>query len=276
VAVSLLSLAGVTMRYPDGTTALEDATLAVEAGEFVSVVGPSGCGKTTLLRIVSGLVAGTSGDLHRGTDDIGYVFQDDTLLPWRTVRRNVELPAELRGLPRDERRRRADQALALVGLDGFARHHPRTLSGGMRMRVSLARALTLRPKLFLFDEPFGALDEITRGRLGDDLQSLYTRERFAALFVTHSVAEAAYLSNRVLVMSERPGRIVADIRVPLGYPRAPDARYAPELVAVAARVSAALRDGMRRDGTGQDGTRQDGTRRDGVPVDGRPSEVAAE
>jgi NitT/TauT family transport system ATP-binding protein len=241
VAGPLLSLTGVAKRFPDRTVAIQDSTLTVDDGEFVSVVGPSGCGKTTLLRIVSGLVAPTSGDVYRGTDDIGYVFQDDTLLPWRTVQRNVELPAELRGLPRDERRRRAGEAIARVGLAGFARHRPRTLSGGMRMRVSLARALTLRPKLFLFDEPLGALDEITRARLGDELQSLYTAERFAALFVTHSVAEAVYLSTRVLVMSPRPGRIVADIPVPLDYPRPPQARYAPGLVAVAARVSAALR-----------------------------------
>ena len=243
-APAALELFRVSKRFPDGTAALDRISLEVEPGEFVSVVGPSGCGKSTLLRIVSGLSKATRGSVTRDTDDLGYVFQDATLLPWRTVQRNVELPAELRGLPRGERRARAVAAIDRVGLTDFARHRPPALSGGMRMRASLARALTLRPKLFLFDEPFGSLDEITRERLGDELQELYVAERFAALFVTHSIAEAVYLSSRVLVMSARPGRIIADVRVPLPFPRPPETRYSAELAAVESRVSAALRAGM--------------------------------
>src|SRR5439155_3687927 len=175
-APAALELFRVSKRFPDGTAALDRISLEVEPGEFVSVVGPSGCGKSTLLRIVSGLSKATRGSVTRDTDDLGYVFQDATLLPWRTVQRNVELPAELRGLPRGERRARAVAAIDRVGLTDVARHRPPALSGGMRMRASLARALTLRPKLFLFDEPFGSLDEITRERLGDELQELYVAE----------------------------------------------------------------------------------------------------
>jgi NitT/TauT family transport system ATP-binding protein len=235
-----LRLSHVGKRFANGTVALDGLSLTVDPGEFVSVVGPSGCGKTTMLRIAAGLTEATSGEVHRETEDLGYVFQDATLLPWRSVRRNVELPAELRGLPRAERRRRAATALGMVGLDRFARHRPHTLSGGMRMRVSLARELTLEPSLFLFDEPFGALDAITRERLGDELQGLYAERRFAAVFVTHTVTEAVFLSGRVLVMGHG-GRIVADVGVPVEFPRPPEARYAPELAAVAALVHARLR-----------------------------------
>ena len=153
---SLLAFSGVGKRFPDGTVALSGVDLSVAPGEFVSILGPSGCGRSTLLRVAAGLTAASDGTARVATDKVGYVFQDPTLLPWRTVQANVELFAELRHLPRDERRRRARDALALVGLDDFAGHHPRALSGGMRMRVSLARSLTLEPELFLFDEPFGA------------------------------------------------------------------------------------------------------------------------
>ena len=221
-----LRLSHVRKTFDPGLTALDDLSLTVERGEFVSVVGPSGCGKSTLLRVIAGLTRATGGDVVCDTDDVGFVFQDATLLPWRTVRRNVELPAELRGLPRAERRRRATEAIALVGLEDFAGYRPRQLSGGMRMRVSLARALTMSPSLFLFDEPFGALDAITRERLGDELQALYAARRFAAVFVTHAVSEAVFLSSRVLVMSARGGRIVADVAVPGDFPRSAGARYA--------------------------------------------------
>jgi NitT/TauT family transport system ATP-binding protein len=194
-----------------------------------------------MLRIIAGLAGVTSGSLHRDTDDIGYVFQDDVLLPWRSVRRNVELPAELRGVPRAERRRRADQAIDLVGLGEFAGHRPRALSGGMRMRASLARALTIFPALFLFDEPFGALDAMNRERLGDELQALYADRRFAAVFVTHAVSEAVFLSSRVLVMASPGGRVVADIPVPMAFPRPPEARYGSELAGITAEVHAHLR-----------------------------------
>jgi NitT/TauT family transport system ATP-binding protein len=175
------------------------------------------------------------------TDEIGYVFQDPTLLPWRTVQANVELFAELRGLSKDERRRRANDAIKLVGLSDFARHRPRALSGGMRMRVSLARSLTLQPELFLFDEPFGALDEITRERLNDELLQLYLTQRFAALFVTHSVTEAVFLSTRVVVLSGRPGRTLGNFAVPFEYPRSPRLRFSPKFSQIAGEVSARLR-----------------------------------
>jgi NitT/TauT family transport system ATP-binding protein len=242
-AAPILSFAGVGKRFPDGTTALDGVDFRVPAGEFVSVVGPSGCGKSTLLRIASGLSPVSAGALQVKTDKIGYVFQDPTLLPWRTVQGNVELFAELRSLPREERRRRANDAIKLVGLSDFAGHRPRSLSGGMRMRVSLARSLTLQPELFLFDEPFGALEEIARERLNDELLQLYLTQRFTALFVTHSVMEAFFMSTRVLVMSGRPGRVRRDFAVPFAYPRSPRLRFEERFARLAGQVSACLREG---------------------------------
>jgi NitT/TauT family transport system ATP-binding protein len=239
----LLTFADVSKRFRDGTVALDGADFRVTGGEFVSVVGPSGCGKSTLLRIASGLSDVSGGKVQVGTDKIGYVFQDPTLLPWRTVQDNVELFSELRGLPKEERRRRAAAALELVGLSEFAGHRPRALSGGMRMRVSLARSLTLEPELFLFDEPFGALDEITRERLNDELLQLYLTQRFTALFVTHSVMEAVFMSTRVLVMSGRPGRVLGDFPVPFEYPRSPRLRFDERFARLAGQVSALLRGG---------------------------------
>jgi len=236
-----LSVSGVSKTFPDGTVALTETSFTVPLGQFTAIVGPSGCGKSTLLRIASGLTRPTTGTVDTGGLPIGYVFQDPTLLPWRTVLRNVELLAELAGVDRAERRERALAAIALTGLTGFEKHRPRALSGGMRMRVSLARALTLRPRIFLFDEPFGALDEITRERLGDELLNLFVTEGFAGLFVTHSISEAVYLASRVLVMSPRPGRVVADIAVPFEYPRHPELRFDPQFGEIAAAVSAALR-----------------------------------
>jgi NitT/TauT family transport system ATP-binding protein len=215
-------------------------SLAIDAGEFVTVVGPSGCGKSTLLRLASGLETATSGTIEVSTCAISYVFQDATLLEWRSALRNVELVGEFRGVPREERRERARAALDLVGLTGFEGQHPRQLSGGMRMRVSLARALVAEPDLALFDEPFGALDEITRLQMQTELQRIFQQERFAGLFITHSVSEAVYLSTRVLVMSGRPGRIVADIPIPWDYPRPPELRYSADFAAITGRVSAAL------------------------------------
>jgi NitT/TauT family transport system ATP-binding protein len=237
----MLAFTGVSKRFADGTLALAGVDLRVTAGEFVSVVGPSGCGKSTLLRIASGLSDASAGTVQVHTDQIGYVFQDPTLLPWRTVQANVELFAELRGLAKDERHRRANDAIKLVGLSDFARHRPRALSGGMRMRVSLARSLTLQPELFLFDEPFGALDEITRERLNDELLQLYLTQRFTALFVTHSVTEAVFLSTRVVVLSGRPGRTLGSFAVPFEYPRSPTLRFAPKFSQIAGEVSARLR-----------------------------------
>ena len=234
----------VGMVFPDGTHALDDVSFELGRGELVTVVGPSGCGKSTLLRIASGLTTCSSGSVDVDKTHLGYVFQDATLLPWRSVQANVELLAELHGAPKDERRRLAADAIELVGLQGFEQHVPRRLSGGMRMRVSLARSLTMKPSVFLFDEPFGALDEITRERLNDELLRLFLGESFAGLFITHSVSEAVFLSTRVLVMSARPGRIVADVAVPFDYPRAPELRFEPEFAALAGEVSAALREAL--------------------------------
>jgi NitT/TauT family transport system ATP-binding protein len=236
-----LSFDGVRMEFPDGTLAVEDASFSIAPGEFVSIVGPSGCGKSTLLKIAAGLLDATAGEVGVGDGHLGYVFQDATLLPWRTVRGNVELLGELEGMSRAQRRAAASEAIELVGLKGFEDKYPKSLSGGMKMRASLARALTLQPSTFLFDEPFGALDEITRERLNDELLALFERERFAGLFITHSIAEAVFLSTRVLVMSARPGRIVGDFDVPFAYPRRPELRFEPEFGELSGRVSAALR-----------------------------------
>ena len=238
---TLLDFDGVSMTFPDGTRALEDVSFSVGAGEFVTVVGPSGCGKSTLLRIASNLEQATGGTCTVDRDSIGYVFQDPTLMQWRTVQRNVELIAELHGLDKVERAARATDAIARVGLRGFEGKYPRQLSGGMRMRASLARSLVMQPKVFLFDEPFGALDEITRERLNDEVLSLFGREGFAGLFITHSITEAVYMSTRVLVMSARPGRIVATFDVPFGAERSHDLRYEPGFAELCGEISHALR-----------------------------------
>jgi NitT/TauT family transport system ATP-binding protein len=232
----------LSMVFPDGTHALDDVSFSVGAGEFVTVVGPSGCGKSTLLRIASGLTERTGGECDVDRDSIGYVFQDATLLPWRTVRKNVELNAELHGIPKGERSRLATAAIELVNLTGHEDKFPKQLSGGMRMRCSLARSLVLNPKVFLFDEPFGALDEITRERLNDELLSLFRSERFAALFITHSIAEAVFLSTRVLVMSARPGRIIGDYAIPFGPDRPHEIRFDAAFAEICGRISNDLKD----------------------------------
>jgi NitT/TauT family transport system ATP-binding protein len=239
----LLRFEDVAMTFPNGTTALSGVDLTVNSGEFVSVVGPSGCGKSTLLRIASGLSPATEGETGIRAKRIGYVFQDATLLPWRDVQSNVELLAELNGVSKTERSLKAKAAIELVGLTGFEQHLPKMLSGGMKMRTSLARSLTLDPELFLFDEPFGALDEITRERLNDELLKLFTEQQFAGLFITHSVSEAVYLSTRVVVMSGRPGRIVDEFPVDFPYPRNPELRFTPQFAELCGRVSHALREG---------------------------------
>jgi NitT/TauT family transport system ATP-binding protein len=231
----------VSMTFPDGTLALQDASFSVHAGEFVTVVGPSGCGKSTLLRIASGLTHQSGGSVSVDRESLGYVFQDATLLKWRTVQGNVELMAELSGIDKSRRSQMASDVIDLVGLRGFEGKYPKQLSGGMKMRCSLARALVMQPSVFLFDEPFGALDEITRERLNDELLSLFQRERFASLFITHSIAEAVFLSTRVLVMSARPGVIVGDYAVPFPYPRSPELRFDPQFAQLCGEVSHALR-----------------------------------
>jgi NitT/TauT family transport system ATP-binding protein len=235
----------VDKHFDNGTAALSGLDLSIAPGEFVAVVGPSGCGKSTLLRLASGLDSATGGTVRTPADSVGYVFQDATLLPWRSVLANVELPAELAGSSKAERRERALDALHLVGLDGFEKHLPGRLSGGMRMRVSLARALMMRPSLFLFDEPFGALDEITRLRMQEELQKIFAEAGFAGLFITHSVTEAVFLADRVVVMSDRPGRVVATYDVPFPHPRPAELRYDPEFGRIAGEVSQALRGGAR-------------------------------
>ncbi|HSL73466.1 MAG TPA: ABC transporter ATP-binding protein [Ilumatobacteraceae bacterium] len=237
-----LRFEGLSMVFPDGTHALDDISFSVSAGEFVTVVGPSGCGKSTLLRIASGLTEHTSGVCDVDRDSIGYVFQDATLLPWRTVQRNVELNAELQGIPKQERKRLAAEAIELVNLVGHEDKYPKQLSGGMKMRCSLARSLVLNPAVFLFDEPFGALDEITRERLNDELISLFNHEQFAGLFITHSIAEAVFLSTRVLVMSARPGRIIGDYPIPFGPDRSQDIRFEAEFAEICGRINDDLKD----------------------------------
>jgi len=229
------------MTFDEGTKALDNVSLSINAGEFVTVVGPSGCGKSTLLRIASNLEANTGGTCTIDRNSIGYVFQDATLMPWRTVARNVELIAELHKLNKSERQKLAAEAIDLVGLNGFEDKYPRQLSGGMRMRASLARSLVMKPKVFLFDEPFGALDEITRERLNDELLRLFQHEGFAGLFITHSITEAVYMSTKVLVMSARPGKIIATFDVPFAYPRTHDLRYEPEFGELCGKISHALR-----------------------------------
>ncbi len=238
---ALLSFNNVSMTFDEGTKALDNVSLSINAGEFVTVVGPSGCGKSTLLRIASNLEANTGGTCTIDRNSIGYVFQDATLMPWRTVARNVELIAELHKLPKSDRQKLAAEAIELVGLNGFEDKYPRQLSGGMRMRASLARSLVMKPKVFLFDEPFGALDEITRERLNDELLRLFQHEGFAGLFITHSITEAVYMSTKVLVMSARPGKIIASFDVPFTYPRTHDLRYEPEFGELCGKISHALR-----------------------------------
>ncbi len=236
-----LRFRGVDKRYADGTHAVDRVDFTLAHGQIAAIVGPSGCGKSTLLRIAARLISATSGEVLVEDRPVGYVFQDATLLPWRSVQKNVELLAELHHLPEDVRRRRATEAIKLTGLEGFEKHLPRALSGGMRMRVSLARTLTLNPRTLLLDEPFGALDEITRERLNEEFLALHGASQFSALLVTHSVIEAVFTSSLVAIMSSRPGRIVEQIEVPFAYPRSADLRSDPAFYAVVAQVSQSLR-----------------------------------
>lgn len=238
--MSGLSIHDVSLTFADGTSALGGVSIDIDRGEFVSVVGPSGCGKSTLLRVAAGLLQPTSGSVNADRRSLGFVFQDPTLLPWRTVRENIVLLAELQG-DRGASSVAVDSIIETVGLRGFEAHHPKALSGGMKMRVSLARSLMLNPDVCLFDEPFGALDEMTRERLNDELMRIFMRDQFAGLFVTHSISEAVFLSTSVHVMSQRPGRLIERIDVPFEYPRSAELRFTPEFTGIAARVSRALR-----------------------------------
>ena len=231
----------VGLIYPDGTDALHNTSVSVAAGEFVSIVGPSGCGKSTLLRLASGLITPTSGTMSR-TGTVQFVFQDSTLLPWRSVRGNVALNLELQKVEKSELDERTNRALALVGLLDSAEKLPRQLSGGMKMRTSLARSLVCEPDMYLFDEPFAALDEFSRERLNVELRTMLSTRNAASLFVTHSIAEAVFLSHRVLVMSPRPGTIVREFAIPFGPNRQQDLRYSPEFAQLSGEIAQSLRE----------------------------------
>ena len=243
----LLSLVGIAKSFRNGVRALDGVDLQIAGGDFLSLLGPSGCGKSTLLRIIAGLTE-PSGGAVRGREglggEIGFVFQEPTLMPWATVRENVYLPLRLGGLARPEVAGRIDATLEALGLQGFERAYPRQLSGGMRMRVSIARALVTSPRLLLLDEPFAALDEITRFRLNEDLLRLWQQQRWTVIFVTHSVFESVFLASRVVVMSPRPGRIVADLPIRLPYPRTGGLRTAAEYTALCRAVSGSLAEAM--------------------------------
>jgi NitT/TauT family transport system ATP-binding protein len=246
-AAPIVKFTSLKKRYGTGPLILDDINLAVAPGDFVSLIGPSGCGKSTILKLVSGLSPGSAGGLEvlgttpkQARDRQAFIFQDATLLPWLTAQKNVEMPLRLRGAPAAERAAKAREMLALVGLGDARDYYPRQLSGGMKMRVSIARALTLSPQLLLLDEPFGALDEMTRNRLNEELLALRERSGFTALFVTHSVSEAVFLSNRVQVMAANPGRFHAEVTVDFPYPRTPALRERPEFQAKVNEVSRLL------------------------------------
>jgi NitT/TauT family transport system ATP-binding protein len=243
-----VSLRGVTKVYDNGVVALGPIDLEVRRGEFVSLLGPSGCGKSTALRLIASLSAPTSGAIRvarpavtaGGGHPVGFVFQEPTLMPWTTVRENVRLPLKLAHVPFSAAKARVDEALAQVGLSEFADSYPRELSGGMKMRVSLARALVTDPDILLMDEPFAALDEITRFRLNNDLLALWRSLRKTVIFVTHSVFESVYLSQRVLVMTSRPGQIAAEIGIETTEPRGEDFRTSADYAGYCRKVSNAL------------------------------------
>ena len=234
---------GVGKVFAGGVTALSDMTLSVTAGEFVSLLGPSGCGKSTALRLIAGLMQPTTGKVRwqgaHDTGDLGVVFQEPTLMPWATVERNVWLPLRLKGEGLPDARPRIAAALEMVGLDRFADAYPRELSGGMKMRVSIARALVTQPRLILMDEPFAALDEITRNRMNDDLLALRGRLGCTVIFVSHSFFESVYLSDRIVVMAPRPGRVAEELTVTAPR-RDEDFRTSAEYAALCRAVSASL------------------------------------
>jgi NitT/TauT family transport system ATP-binding protein len=239
-----VDIRGACKTYPNGTRALEPIDLTVRQGEFVTIVGPSGCGKSTLLRLIAGLSPPTAGNIvlseRYSPPQIAYVFQSPTLMPWASVQANVRLPLDLAGTPRAEADKTTRHALELVGLQDFSRSYSRELSGGMQMRASIARALVTGPRLLLMDEPFGALDEITRNRLDREFSELSARQNLTVLFVTHSIYEAVFLSSRVLVMSPRPGRIHAEVGIDAPRARADSFRGTTEFAKHSAQLSEML------------------------------------
>jgi NitT/TauT family transport system ATP-binding protein len=247
----VVSIANVTKTFPAGNvTALQDIDLDIVPGEFVSLIGPSGCGKSTLLRVIGDLVQPSSGTVTvngktarqaRNDRDYGIVFQDSVLFEWRTVAKNIALPLEMLGWDKERRRDRVAEMMELVELKGFGDHYPWQLSGGMQQRASIARAFAFEPALLLMDEPFGALDEMTRERLNLELLSLYQRLKSTVVFVTHSISEAVFLSTRVVVMSPRPGRIAGTIPVDLPFPRTVETREDPRFFELVTEVRELLR-----------------------------------
>ena len=240
--------AAVEMRFASGQLGVRDVSLSVRRGELIALVGPSGCGKSTLLRMIAGLMLPTSGSLQvnagsNGDSRTAFVFQDSNLLPWRSVFDNIRLPLELRGESFEKQRAAVESSLKLIGLKpSDSAKRPNMLSGGMRMRVSLARALVTQPELLLLDEPFAALDDLLRQQLNEELLRIWTEQRWTGLFVTHNVAEAVFLSQRVLVMSKSPGTFIADIAVPFEHPRDPDLRSTAEFAKLTGEVSRKLRE----------------------------------
>jgi NitT/TauT family transport system ATP-binding protein len=245
---TIVALRNVGKTYESGTIALGDFNLAVGAGEFVSLLGPSGCGKSTALRLIAGLSAPSAGAVEWPVEvplgHIGFVFQEPTLMPWADVAANVRLPLSLAHADAAQARAAVRRTLARVGLGDFAGALPRELSGGMKMRTAIARALVTEPQVLLMDEPFAALDEITRFKLNDDLLALWQAQRRTVIFVTHSVFESVYLSQRIVVMTPRPGRVAAEIAIPAPYPRGEHFRTSPEYAGFCRTVSAALGQAM--------------------------------
>ena len=245
MSAPVVSCRNISKRFANGTLALSDVELDVFEYQFLSLLGPSGCGKSTLLRLIAGLSEPSAGTISwQGHPSLSFVFQEPTLMPWATALSNVMLPLRLAGVHRDERRERAAAALAQVGLAGFEKSYPRELSGGMKMRVSIARALVTRPKVLLMDEPFAALDEITRFKLNNDLLELWQREGLTVIFVTHSVFESAFLSQRIAVMAARPGRFIEEVMLEAPYPRTPEYRTSSQNNEYCRRASAALEKAM--------------------------------
>jgi NitT/TauT family transport system ATP-binding protein len=244
----MITLSDVSKRYGSNPAVLQQINLAIEKGEFISLIGPSGCGKSTLLKLISGLTSASSGSILvdgmtpvNARKTISYIFQDATLLPWRNVTRNVGLGLELEHVSRETRKEKVQSLLELVGLTHVAQAYPRQLSGGMKMRVSVARALATTPRLLLMDEPFGALDEMTRDRLNEELLRLRAEQSWTAVFVTHSVSEAVFLSTRIIVLAPSPGRIAQQIEIDLPFPRTNVTRESGQFESYVTEVSRALR-----------------------------------
>ena len=244
----LLRMSHIEKKFRGDVVALRNLNLSIKEGDFLSLLGPSGCGKSTALRLIAGLLSPTSGTIDwqggKGDDDLGVVFQEPTLMPWARVKDNIWLPFRLRGKSFASVNGEIMQALKLVGLEDFQNAFPRELSGGMKMRVSIARALVTRPRLLLMDEPFAALDEITRHRLNKDLLALRQAIGCTVIFVTHSVFESVFLSDRIVVMAARPGRIIGELNVDVPYPRSEAFRTSPEYAAAAAAASKILEQAM--------------------------------